>query len=311
MSLSTTRSRPKTVEAAPAAARRARVIRRLTPYLFIAPALLVLLVFSLGPFVHGIWLSFYQWDGISPGTWVGAGNYRSLWHDATVRRSFLNAGMLLCFSALVPLGIALLVAGGLRRVRLRGLTAYRTLIFLPFVLPGVVTAIIWHWLLGDPGPVNRLLSAVGLGSLTRPWLADFTSALPTLGLVAAWSVLGVPVALFIAGAQKIPVSLYDAARVDGAGAWRELQAVTLPGLRNEIVAATVLLVTWVLKMFELIFLLTAGGPGTDTTTMPGFELYRIAFENEAVGLGAALATVLTVIIFVITVLITRLEDRQP
>lgn len=310
MSLSTVRARPISVEATNPAAPRRRAITRLTPYLFVAPALLVLLAFSLGPFVQGIWLSFFRWDGISPGTWVGAGNYLSLWQDPTVRRSFLNAAMMLCFSALLPLGIGVLIAAGIRRMPLRGLAAYRTLIFLPYVLPGAVTAIIWHWLLGDPGPINQLMSAVGLGSLTRPWLADFTFSLPALGLVAAWSVLGVPITLLLAGVEKIPTSLYDAVRMDGAGAWRELWAVTIPGLRNEIVAATVLLVTWSLKMFDLVFLLTAGGPGTDTTTMPGFELYRTAFENEAVGLGAALATVLTVIIFVVTALITRLEERD-
>ena len=129
------------------------------------------------------------------------------------------------------------------------------------MIAGVVVAQAWVWIYADNGPLNEFLRDVGLGSLARPWLGDFTWALPAVGGIGTWVTYGLCMVLFIAGAQSIPQSLYDAARVDGAGAVREFFAVTLPALRNQVVVAFVLTTINALRSFDIIYNATSGGPG--------------------------------------------------
>jgi raffinose/stachyose/melibiose transport system permease protein len=173
-----------------------------------------------------------------------------------------------------------------------------------------VVAFAWVWIYAPDGPLNEALRAVGLGSLARGWLGDFTWALPALGLVGTWVMFGLCLVLFLAGIQKIPQSLYEAARVDGAGRVREFFAVTLPGLRGELAVALTLTTIMALRTFDLIYVSTQGGPGT-STTVPSVLVYQNAFSNGRVGLAAAVAVVLTAFIFVVAFGITRLVDRDP
>ena len=154
------------------------------------------------------------------------------------------------------------------------------------------------------------MHAVGLGAISRGWLGDFTFALPALGLVGTWVMFGLCLVLFLAGIQKIPITLYEAARVDGAGRVREFFAVTLPGLRGELAVALTLTTIMALRTFDLIYVSTTGGPGT-STTVPSVLVYQNAFSNGRVGLAAAVAVVLTALIFVVAFGITRLVDRDP
>jgi len=194
--------------------------------------------------------------------------------------------------------------------RVRGVTFFRAVLFLPQTIATVVVAIAWVWIYGPDGPLNEGLRAIGLGGLTRSWLGDFTWALPALGLVGTWVTFGLCLVLFLAGIQKIPYTLYEAARVDGAGHVREFFAVTLPGLRGELAVALTLTVITALRTFDLIYVSTAGGPGT-STTVPSVLVYQNAFANGRVGLAAAVAVVLTALIFVVAFGITRLVDRDP
>jgi raffinose/stachyose/melibiose transport system permease protein len=154
-----------------------------------------------------------------------------------------------------------------------------------------------------------VLRFVGLGSVARPWLGDFSWALAAVGLIGAWITTGLCMVLFLSGVQKIPRDLYDAARVDGAGPFREFLAVTLPGLRNELAVAATLTIIGALRSFDVIFVTTSGGPG-DATTVPGILIYRRAFTTGQVGSACALAATLALIIFAITFLITRIADRS-
>jgi raffinose/stachyose/melibiose transport system permease protein len=188
-------------------------------------------------------------------------------------------------------------------------TFYRSVLFMPQTIATVVVAIAWVWIYAPDGPLNEALRAVGLGGLARGWLGDFTTALPALGLVGTWVTFGLCLVLFMAGIQKIPYTLYEAARVDGAGRVREFFAVTLPGLRGELAVALTLTTIMALRTFDLIYVSTSGGPGT-ATTVPSYLVYQNAFATGRVGLAACMAVVLTLLIFVVAFGITRIVDRD-
>jgi raffinose/stachyose/melibiose transport system permease protein len=218
--------------------------------------------------------------------------------------------VLILFYAVLPCMLGLLLASLIAHSRVRGVTVFRAVLFLPQTIATVVVAIAWTWIYAPSGPLNEALRAVGLGSVARGWLGDFDFALPALGLVGTWVMFGLCLVLFLAGIQKIPMSLYEAARVDGAGRVREFFAVTLPGLRGELAVALTLTTIYALRTFDLIYVSTNGGPGT-STTVPSVLVYQNAFSNGRVGLAASVAVVLTALIFVVAFGITRLVDRDP
>jgi raffinose/stachyose/melibiose transport system permease protein len=292
------------------------VIREVPPgeprrigYLYLAPGLAVFAAFVLAPLGHSFWLSLFEWDGITAGTWVGLDNYGDVVTDPALRRAFWHALVLIGFYALLPVAIGLLLAGLLARARVRGLALFRTVLFLPQVIAMVVVAVMWR-MIYDPnnGALNELLRAVGLGSLAQSWLGDFDLALSSLGLVGTWVYYGLAMVLLTAGVQKIPPSLYDAARVDGAGMVREFFAVTLPALRGEIAVALTLTTIYALRNFDLVYITTQGGPG-ESTSVPAFQVYSRAFESGQVGSAAALGLCLTAVIFAITFGINRIAER--
>jgi len=216
---------------------------------------------------------------------------------------------MIVFYALLPVAIGLVLAGLVARAQVRGLAFFRAVVFLPQVIPLVVVAVIWRMVYapGD-GPLNRVLRGVGLDSLARPWLGDFDLALPAVGLVGTWVMCGLALVLFMAGVQKIPQSLYDAARVDGAGPLREFVAVTLPNLRGEIAVALTLTTIAALRNFDLVYITTQGGPG-NSTSVPAFEVYNRAFQVGQIGMAAAIGFTLACVIFVLSFAITRIADR--
>jgi raffinose/stachyose/melibiose transport system permease protein len=277
-------------------------------YLYVLPGLLIYAAFVLVPFGHTFWISFHAWDGITPSRWVGLDNYRRVFTDPQVRETFSHALVLVGFYALLPLILGLFLAALLSRMRVRGISGFRAVLFLPQVVALVAVGVVWRWILAPDGPLNEGLRAVGLGSLARPWLGDFTWALPAVGLVGTWVTFGLAMVLLLAGVQKIPTSLYDAARVDGAGPLREFFVVTLPGLRNEIVVVLVLTTTTALRSFDLVYVMTGGGPGT-STSVPSYRLYTAAFQTGEAGLGAAIGIVLALAIFAVAFGITRLGER--
>lgn len=290
-------------------ARRRRRHGNLTAYLYIAPAMTLFVLFALGPFLHAVWLSFFDWDGITVGTWTGLGNYQDVLTDPLIREAFGNALMLVVFFSTIPVVIGLFIAAIMTTLKVRGSTVFRVLIFLPQVVSSVVVGVIWNWLYATDGPVNGLLRAVGLGDIARPWLGDFTWALPSIGMIGAWMLMGLCMVLFVAGIQQIPGSLYDAVRVDGGGRLRELLTVTIPGLRYEFGVVLTLTIVGALRTFDLVFVMTRGGPGTETT-VPGLLLYNRAFVDGRVGQACAIAVVLAVLVFAVTFTIDRIASRE-
>jgi raffinose/stachyose/melibiose transport system permease protein len=277
-------------------------------WLYILPGLLFYGLFTLAPLLHTVELSFFDWDGLTVGHYIGLANYREAFSDPLVRESFKHSAELIVFYALLPVVLGLLLTALLTRHPVRGFTFFRTALFLPQMIAGVVVAQAWVWIYADDGPLNAFLRDIGLGALARPWLGDFSWALPAVGGIGTWVTYGLCMVLFIAGAQSIPSSLYDAARVDGAGAVREFFAVTLPGLRNQIVVAFVLTTINALRSFDIIYNTTSGGPGT-TTYVPSFYMYRNAFVFNRVGYAAAIAVILTVAIFSLAGIVLYVSSR--
>ena len=303
--LSEPRSRARL--ASPGARRRRR---KLHGYLFMAPALTTYLLFVAIPWVHTVSLSFYRWDGVGPGTWAGLANYRQVFDDPQLTGAIEHSLEFIVFYAVVPIVIGLLLAAVLAGRKIRGAAAAQAILFLPQVVPLVASGIAWRWMYAQSGVVNQALSAVGLGSITRAWLGDFTWAFPAVGLVGSWVMLGLCLAFFLTGIAKIDSSLYEAARIDGAGAVREFFAVTFPSLRQEIAVALTISVIAALSSFDVVFATTGGGPGT-STIVPAVLIYRLAFTDGQVGTACALAIVLSALISVIVLGINRLSKERP
>ncbi|HEV3002781.1 MAG TPA: sugar ABC transporter permease [Solirubrobacteraceae bacterium] len=278
-------------------------------YAYLLPAVLLVGAFTLAPLLHSVWLSFFEWDGITAGRWVGLANYGDLLSDRDQRVAFAHALVLVLFYSVLPVLIGLLLAGAVARTRVRGLTLFRVLIFLPQVVAMVVVAVMWR-MIYDPndGPLNATLRAVGLDGLAKSWLGDFGVALPAVGLIGTWVMYGLAMVLLTAGVQKIPRSLFDAARVDGAGPLREFFAVTLPALRGEVAVALTLTTISALRNFDLVYVTTKGGPG-DATSVPAYQVYERAFSTGEVGAASAIGLTLAAIIFLLTFAITRLSER--
>jgi raffinose/stachyose/melibiose transport system permease protein len=199
----------------------------------------------------------------------------------------------------IPVGLGLIVASVIHRVATGRFGAVaRTVLFLPQVIALVAAGIIWGWLLALPGLINQILKAFGLGAITRAWLGDFTWALPAVGVIGIWVLLGFCIVLLQTGMSKIDPALYESARLDGAGWLQEFLAITIPLLRYEIGVCLTVTVINALAAFDIIWVTTAGGPGS-ATSVPGIQIYILAFSQRAIGPASALAVMLMVLVVVI------------
>lgn len=243
-------------------------------------------------------------------TWNGVNNYLDIVSDPELRSAFAHSLVLIVFYAVIPVSVALLLSGVMVRAsRIRFMSGFRVILFMPQVIASVVVGAMWSMLFDPTGAVNTVLDAIGLGALTTDWLGDFSTALPTVGLIGTWTGVGLCLVLFLAGIGRIPTELYEAARLDGAGPIAEFFAVTLPGLRRQLVIALVLTVTAAMRNFDVIYITTRGGPGK-ATTVPSFEVYHRAFEINQVGSASAIGVTLLAVIAVMVFLINRLDVQD-
>jgi raffinose/stachyose/melibiose transport system permease protein len=301
-------SSPPARRSAAPAQRRPR--RRWSALLWVAPALCTYSAFVLYPLVQSVQYSFYNWDGIGSATPAGLGNWKSIFTQPELLHSIEHAFVLIVFYTMLPVGLGLVAATLVRELRPGPFnTVARVTLFIPQVLPLVAAGIAWTWMYSSDGLVNQVLRAVGLGSHSRAWLGDFTFALPAVGVIGVWVMLGFCTVLMLAGIGKIDPSLYEAARLDGAGRIREFFAVTLPGLRQELVVCTTFTMIAALASFDVIQISTQGGPGYQTM-VPGVEIYRLTFLQQHVGQASALAVFLAVLVLVVIWPIQRLGREK-
>jgi raffinose/stachyose/melibiose transport system permease protein len=280
-----------------------KVVRRETiiGWLFVAPALLMYTFFVLVPLLLTIVYSFYRWNGVGPMSWVGLKNYATVFEVPDLLGTIVNAFWLVIWFSFIPVTLGLVVASVIHRVATGRLgEVSRTVLFLPQVIPLVAAGIIWGWLLALPGLVNQILKAVNLGEIARAWLGDFDSALPAVGIIGVWVLLGFCVVLLSTGMAKIDPALYESARIDGAGWFQEFRAITIPLLRHEIGVCLTVTVIAALAAFDIVYVSTGGGPG-NSTAVPGIQIYILAFTQRSVGLASALAVMLMVLVVVIII----------
>ena len=291
-----------------AAGTTARPLRRravVVPYLFLAPMLLLFLVFRIYPLVYGLYISFTNARlGRIDYSWVGLANYERLLDDDRFQLSLVNTGIYTVESTLPILGLPLLLAVVLNRgVALKSLL--RGAFFFPFTLSVVTVGLSWLWLL-DPlvGPLNYYLKGVGLP--TRAWLGDPATAMWASVVTSTWWVSGYYPVIYLAALQDIPTHLYEAAAIDGASGWRSFWSITLPLLRPIILFVVVIHIIGSFQIFGQVFVMTNGGPGDVTRTVVQ-HLYETGFKDLFhFGSASAMSWVLFLVIVIFSAVQFRL-----
>jgi multiple sugar transport system permease protein len=277
-------------------------------WLSLTPALAFFAVFVGFPVVYAFYLSFHEWNLMTPAPeWVGLANYRELVRDAAFGRSLIQTALftlgITASIVVLSLAAALLLDQKLKQIRL-----YRTIAYLPAVTSVVAIGIVWLWVF-DPqyGLLNQALR--GLGIVGPRWLADTRLALWCLVITAAWRNVGYFATIFLAGLQGIDGSFYEAARIDGAGAWGCFRRITLPLLRPTTLFVVVISVILSFQVFALVYVMTSGGPDGATSVVV-FYLYQQAFTYFRMGYASAIGYVLFAVIFGLTLIQFRFFDRH-
>jgi raffinose/stachyose/melibiose transport system permease protein len=264
---------------------------------FLAPALVLYVVFLLYPMVSAFRLSFFEWNGFATTDprFVGFANYVRLFtQDPVFWTAFRNTVVWVVLSLVVPTGLGLLLAVALNR-RLLGRNLMRSVFYIPAVLASIAVATMWTWIYNPMfGLLNQALTAVGLEGWIHEWLGDQSIALYSVFAAFVWQTTGFNMVLFLAGLQTVPPELVESARVDGASPLQVFRHVTLPALRPTTAVVLVLTTISSLKVFDLIVGMTGGGPAQSTQVLALWS-YTQSFGNHDFGLGNAVATVLLVI----------------
>jgi len=277
----------------------------LEPYFYLLPGLLVFTIFLAVPVAGAVVLSLTAWNGVSWNTaaFVGLDNYLAAFRDQRFWVALWHNLLLIPYFVILPAILGLVPAAIVHQMRIRGAAIFQAGLFLPYIMPGVLIGVVWRWLLNPVfGPVNDVLER--LGFIPPTWLGDFRLALPTIGMIGAWAAYGFCYVVFVAGMQKIPADLYDAARLDGASGRQEFLAVTLPGLRREIAVVLSVNLINALRAFDVIKATTDGGPG-DRTSVLALYMINSAFGSNRAGYGMAIAVFLAVMTLVLSLLVLR------
>ncbi|MFF2053376.1 carbohydrate ABC transporter permease [Leifsonia sp. NPDC058194] len=295
----------------PGARRSPRGLRRrstLIGWSFILPNFLGFALFTLVPVIAAFVLAFMHWDSYNPPTWAGIDNFLRLFRDDDFRIALQNT--VLYALGHVPLTLALsLGLALLLNQKLRGIAFFRVAIFFPYITSLVAIAIVWNMLF-DPtsGPINQFLHAIGIADAPG-WTASTTWALPAVIITSVWRDMGYYMVLFLAGLQAIPREYYEAAQMDGAGRWRSFWNVTLPSLRPTTFLVLVLLSVSSFKVFDLVFVMTQGGPGRATLVLSQL-IYQDGILNGEFGYSSAISLVLFLIVLLVTVFQFRIQQRR-
>jgi raffinose/stachyose/melibiose transport system permease protein len=274
------------------------------PYLFIVPALVFYAVVVLYPTVAGGAYAFTDWSGgRGPTSFVGAANFSELLGDPAARSALRNTLVIAVSTTLIQTLIGLALALALHSTLVTR-NALRTLFFAPALLPPVIVGFLWQYILTPAGPLNEALTAIGLGGLTQNWLGDSSVALASVIGVIIWQNAGLTMVIYLAGLQGVPPELLEAAAIDGASRSQRLRHVTIPLLIPATTIAMSLTLIGSLKLFDQVFVMTGGGPGYATETL-SLIMYKEAFVSGRYGYSAAIALVLTMIVFAFAVLQLR------
>ncbi len=285
-----------------------RITTRLAPYVALAPVLCLLFVFLYSPLIADFDYSLHDWSSLSP-TWraVGLANFRGLLRDAlfwqSLRGNILYAVVSLIFQVCFALVLAAILESSI--IGRRTSTCLRVAYFVPSILPITVIGLLWQVMYQpDVGLVDQALNAVGLGNFAHAWLGERQTALPAIIAVSQWQWTGYLTVLFIVAIRAIPRELYEAADIDGAGAWHRFRHVTVPGVQETTVLMALITIFGAIKVFDIVWVMTGGGPNNASQVL-GSYMYRTAFRDDRVGYASAIA----VVMFVLSAIIGGLQLR--
>jgi raffinose/stachyose/melibiose transport system permease protein len=266
------------------------------------------------PFVMNVVVSLFKWKGgRSPLRWYGLGNYTDLLADQEFWLSFKNSVFMILAIVVIPTLIGLVLAAVLfdylgRKFGSRTAAFLRATYYLPQILPIAVAGFIWSWILDSRnGSINSFLRTIGIEN-PPDWLGDPNQALSSVMAMLVWLQIGYPVVIFMAALQRVDPELYEAAELDGAGWGRRFLAITVPQIRPEIFIVVLTATVGALKVFAPILILTAGGP-EGSTVVPSYYAYRSFFELSKVGYGSAIATVMSIVIFIVAAIMLTWQRR--
>lgn len=256
------------------------------PWAFMLPILLLHALVVMLPAAQGIYYSLTKWSGLGSAEFIGLENFRvMLFEDESFGNALRNNLVWMAFFATVPFTLALFAASLLAKVK-TGNVIYRMLLFMPFIIPSVVVASIWRYLLSPRFGIGAQLGRIGIEGLDIAFLGRSDTALLSIAFADNWHFWGFLMVLFLTAMQAIPTDLYDAAKVDGANRWQEFRFVTLPGIRPTVVFMMMMVMIWSFLVFEYVWLLTQGGPGQSSEVL-GITIFKNAFQRFNAGYAAA------------------------
>jgi multiple sugar transport system permease protein/alpha-1,4-digalacturonate transport system permease protein len=291
-----------------AAAKRRRRRNLLVGWSFILPNFLGFATLTLVPVIGALAISFTDWNSYTTPKWVGLENFQRLWNDsnfwAALQNTFYYAAGHIPLTLVASLGLAVLL-----NQKLRGVHVLRTAFFFPYITSLVAVAVVWNMLLSpESGPVNQFLTFLGVDH-PPGWTSSQDWAMPALIIASVWRDMGYYMVLFLAGLQTVPAELYEAARVDGAGPWQRFWHVTLPGLRPTTFFVTVMITVSSFKVFDLVQVMTEGGPGRSTLVLSQL-IFREGITQGRFGYASAVSLALFLICLVITVIQFQMQRRS-
>ncbi len=276
---------------------------------FVAPNVAAVAIFLLFPLGFSLYLSFHSWDLFSPMRFVGPDNYRRLFgSDPLFLIAMRNTAVFTVLTLVPTVTIGLAVAAALNR-KLAGIGFFRTIAFLPLVASAVAMAVVWRFLFTDDGLLNVALGWIGIDAV--PWLTDPDWALVSLSIVTVWKSVPFATVILLAAMQGVPETLYEAAKIDGAGALRRFFAITVPLIRGPLSFVLIITIINSVQAFDQAYALTGGNGGPETGTyLLGIMLFQNAFGFYEVGYACALAWVIFAMLFVLTLVQLRMARRS-
>jgi multiple sugar transport system permease protein len=288
---------------------KSKTIRRnrIIAYTFLLPNIIGFLVFILIPVIASFFMSFTSWNGFGVIEFIGLDNYKQLLKDENFKISFFNSILFMVISVPITLFLSMLIAVALNQ-GIRFVKVFRTAVFLPYVTATIAVAAVWQLIFNPTmGPINGVLMNLGIDQ-PPGWLSSPTWALISVSIVYIWHSVGYYMVLFLAGLQSIPDYLYEAAELDGAGPILKFFNITVPMLSPVLFFTTIIGVINSFKVFDLIYVLTGGGPGRSTHVLV-YDIYNTAFKQFEYGYASAMAYVLFLLILVISIIQFRGQKK--
>ncbi len=282
--------------------------KKILPWLFVLPILLIHGVVVIGPSISAFYYSLTSWNGIGKATFIGLENFRRLFFvDPNFKAAFLHNLLWLAFFLTVPMILGLLSASVLAPIK-RGAMFFRSILFVPFILPAVVVCAVWRNLLSPTVGIGAELAKIGIKGLDIAWLGNTHTSLISAAFVNNWAWWGFLMVLFLNAIQSVPTDLYDAARVDGANRWQEFLNVTLPGIRPTIIFMLLMTSIWSILVFGWVYILTKGGPAGSSSVL-GVMIFNEAFQKYDAGYAAAIGLTMSFFAGIFVVLYNILKKR--